>query len=880
MNNISLHINGLPVELNDGVQFAVTKQYEDVLNPTKIIADWSKTITIPHTSQNAQIFGDIASLDKIYVEDTDNGSTTGVYFNPREKFTFALRYGDIDVMSGYGKLVTIKREGGTLSYEVNLFGQTANVLSELKKITFADDAQAPYKIAESDYMGALAQSEAKITRMNVAKSWINDNTPTGEITSAPMESIVGFMPTSGALTEGFDGKRVQTRETEIKDFTELLKGSTAFENTGVSPDAIVGDGLVPRAFNEYRSWTLQPYTFIKRLFQLFEIKARQLGIALVLDSDWFSDSNPLYARLVMLLKNVEETKDETTENILLENVAISSASYTSVSQLTTAKSCGMTLPDGVPSEYAQYISNANPITWRLPLNKLITGGGNISIKLSFGNYAGLDASKTYDLDNLNPLLVNVNYWHRFNGELRVARSDGYIVQGKNETPYVTLDGYNTRLNAYEIMPNSAGDRVVAWCNIPVNMDFNETYYQDYCFVTLSYKFLYQSSPLLRDGATLPMQSLTITHETKYVNHASLSVQIRANNYSGSHFSIGRFWDKDKTLLDEILRYCKMFRLQVVVNESNIQIQTPANYFRAGSVQDWTDKVDTTKGVTIAPSAFDKRYLLFNYEDSESELNANYKRLYGFNFGEGRYDTGYKFNDEKEDLFSGCRSVILQKEAVTPWWDVYRGSTAYRADALNCFPNLGDKEKKRVGAFGAYLFRGAMVDGTWTINAPSQLRSIFYSIATPSVKISDDTHLQIANQDFCYIDSSDVNLSALTEVVSTFPLFSISDEDGNLCLLNTPSAVYDGRSISTGKSIYDRFWADYIAERYGKDSKKLTLYVYLTASDYTMFLNHATLVRIGENVFFVNKIDNFDFDPTTPTKVELYNINNLDVYRPQ
>ena len=40
--NIQLFIEGREVELRDDVQFPLTKVFDDLTNPTKIIADFSK----------------------------------------------------------------------------------------------------------------------------------------------------------------------------------------------------------------------------------------------------------------------------------------------------------------------------------------------------------------------------------------------------------------------------------------------------------------------------------------------------------------------------------------------------------------------------------------------------------------------------------------------------------------------------------------------------------------------------------------------------------------------------------------------------------------------------------------------------------------------
>ena len=51
--NLQLFIEGREVELKEDIQFPLTKVFDDLTNPTKIIADFPKTIAIPITKRIA-----------------------------------------------------------------------------------------------------------------------------------------------------------------------------------------------------------------------------------------------------------------------------------------------------------------------------------------------------------------------------------------------------------------------------------------------------------------------------------------------------------------------------------------------------------------------------------------------------------------------------------------------------------------------------------------------------------------------------------------------------------------------------------------------------------------------------------------------------------
>ena len=88
---IRLFIENNELELNETVQVAITKQFEDLSNPTAIINDWSKTVSIPFTVKNNNIFGHIYNIDKLTVASNGTQALTGIYFNPYKKLNMRLQ---------------------------------------------------------------------------------------------------------------------------------------------------------------------------------------------------------------------------------------------------------------------------------------------------------------------------------------------------------------------------------------------------------------------------------------------------------------------------------------------------------------------------------------------------------------------------------------------------------------------------------------------------------------------------------------------------------------------------------------------------------------------------------------------------------------------
>jgi hypothetical protein len=96
--------------LTDDVQFLLNKQFEDVTEPTAIINDWSKTVSIPFSESNNRLFGYIYRPDRMIIGNgnADSYKLMNMYFDPTKKLDFKLVYNSFLMMSGYAKMNEIK----------------------------------------------------------------------------------------------------------------------------------------------------------------------------------------------------------------------------------------------------------------------------------------------------------------------------------------------------------------------------------------------------------------------------------------------------------------------------------------------------------------------------------------------------------------------------------------------------------------------------------------------------------------------------------------------------------------------------------------------------------------------------------------------------
>lgn len=936
---IRLFIENKEVELNETVQVAITKQFEELSNPTTIINDWSKTVSIPFTVKNNNIFGHIYNIDKLTVASDGTQSLTGIYFNPYKKLNMRLQWGDDVLMVGYAKMNEVKQNNGKGTYELTLFGELGKLFQEMKKITFDTTTDnTDYLIHGEDYVeeyinkelvAASWNSEGQ-TKSNLQKKFIYRIYPqTGEVVKQPNPSykvtdIIGFAP-SNAYKEGFDFTTYQTvsnGEGASSTFQETLeKGIEGFPNfeevTGISPSTIIPNGISPRGLGEYRSYLQLPYIYWNKLFQIFQKKAESItGYKFILDNNWFNSSNPYWYNLVYMLKQFD-IKDGGTSTNTYKSIGIHPYADTIPPNTNTTVE-EPNLFESAAFAY-RYIYDGTKSQWTTQRNKPITPDhyekiesvplvkGNMRLTLSPNERVVTQAFsingelELYYGKAIQGLGYNTNVHKGFfyspdvvtcvnlkytgaNGTVR--RQIGAILQKNANQPCINYANnaeakcfIPRNCNRMNYTPGSTSSYRGTGCVWEFTLNFPETnlFYSefgDYVDISIETNCWFPDAA----AATMPygrqnymdgsLESLPPEWTNKYqfatIINFNSELRITSGVFrSGSLFTLNDIWNKEVSIFDEILRYCKMFRIGINVDESNKQLMfTPINrYFENYTVTDWTSKVDKSKDFNITPVTFEDKYILFNYEDGETKNNKIYKEKYGYNYGEYRLTTDYNFNNKTNKLFDGQKPSNIISPVVLTWDTLFReNKIVYRIPTSESYIDDADKENKMIDTFGQFYFHNGL--------------NHFTKTNMPSVYITDDTKLMSWNQTYFY--TGGFNEDGTFSTSDTYPNLSLY-RDNNMITFAIPKECYvSNTSYSNKKGIYDNFWEKYINERYNVQNKLITCYVTLKPTEFNQF-KWNQFVKIGNQLCIVNKIYDYDVTSNSPTKVDLITIQDINGY---
>lgn len=854
--NTRLFIENREIDLDETVQFAITKQFEELSNPTTIINDWSKTVSIPFTAHNNEIFGHLYSIDRVIVG-TSTTKTTGIYFNPLKKLDFRLVWNDSVVMVGYAKLQQIKQVAGKGTYEFTLFGQLGKIFQTMQKITFDNTYEdSSYIIDGSQYVDTYIGKEL------VSESWNSEGQSTSLLkkkdeTGYHITDIIGFAP-NNSFNEGFDYKAFQVNQGSSNTFQKVLESLDFQTKSGIAPETAIPNGLLPREIGEYRSYLQLPYIYWNKLFKMFQEKAESLtGYTFDLDKDWFNTSNPYWYKLVYMLKDFFSdgiSDDNNFTNIY--NWWIPSSGYISWGSAGYNQTKSTNLGATIVSEDLPILETGALSTNTGYNYKMNDYSGRVQSTLPF-SFRFLTYQEYYMNVQLNPangFVFNVRVYDVDTEE--VLSEATYLICRSNTTidksAYQNVIEYDGKSLGYD--SSTLTDRFDF--DVPLNMFIPRGHKVSF---NIRGSFVNNNMPFTRPGSQmwLPTVNLYLRSNENTIN---LTKEVRSN----SHFTFNDLWNNDYNVFGEILKYCKTYRIVIYTDDANKKVVfTPLyKYFQNITISDCTEKIDKSKDFdfNIAPITFGKKYVLFNYKDSSTKLGKQYKEKYGYNYGEYRLTTDYNFDEAVDKLFNDVNGGMVTTDNVLSWENLYTYKKVVFSFPSEIYVYCKDKDNKFVDVFGQFYFHNGLRD--FSNEEDLHMRSVY---------ISDDSDFMNGNNLYFYYQNPSASSS-----VTTYPALDIICGD-NICLFNVPKENYTYlKNYSGKKSIYTNFWKKYIEERYNIQNKVINCYLMLKPVDFINF-KFNNLVKYCNQLCIINKIYDYDITSDRTTKVDLITIQDIGGY---
>ena len=138
-----LFVEGIEADTLGDIDVDFTFSVADVTDIERRNTSYSKTITLPSTAKNQQLFGNI--FDISVSNDIDiNSVNIGQNFNPAKQAQAQIFLDNVKIFDGVLRMMKINSKEGEIIYEVNVFGRLRDILHELGDKTLADLNFADY----------------------------------------------------------------------------------------------------------------------------------------------------------------------------------------------------------------------------------------------------------------------------------------------------------------------------------------------------------------------------------------------------------------------------------------------------------------------------------------------------------------------------------------------------------------------------------------------------------------------------------------------------------------------------------------------------------------------------------------------------------------
>ena len=908
---ISLHLNGQQVDLNDNGGIYFNYKQKDAKNPTVVKNSFSKTLTIPGTDNNDVIFNNIWDLTRVQTTDVVP------YFNQSKRVPFELYLNGELIEQGYCKLDRIRRDRVN-EYDLSLFGGLGDFFYSL-----AYDASNGVKktLASLDYGEDLSFT---INKETVKQNW-------NELASGETPTIA-FAPMYNGIPDAIDAEKTLINTSGYTGMTRYDNGDGWYEMPGFMTSSNFGEyNTIDRyalaegveldewQTRDLRSWCQRPVLHIPALFDAICNPDNNGGYEVFLDPEFFTYQNTYYSQAYITLPLINELDENKTEAVS----AITGTINGSVGSSTEETNISLSL-DG---KWDRYSVNINLIAASNETNApdlytslRVFGQG---VGYIWGGFAmqliGLDANRnqvagsnilwlTSEVDGtyrtLNEMTNGISI-NSFKYSTDVTNSIGHFIKDgqfyywSDTGLTLTLDT-NVKIDTFriKILP---GNRFAN--NTGVRNNYLGRVWSGNTATQLTDGYMIGFNAIL-NGAEGTILSTTVSYSDIEVTQASLL-------------------NTEYTPADYLLSYCKLFNLYFDrdITKKKVSIMLSKNFYDKDV--DLEDKIveedydeawkpyGYDRKMEIQPLSFEHKWYSFNYAAGNGPLVKNYKAKYGTDFGQQRVNTGYEFDSDTEELLTSnvFKNAVDYLPAnkyfvqVRDENDVELPNFLLDNVTYHLYNDDGDPNDISVGISKKGSYSSINTKSTETIqydsfnkvqfcdgNKPVDGANVLLFFngmksTIPDYWITDDLGYMFQLTDkatwLWTAIENDANGNQIAIKTNSLPQFSryIMDDDyiyaswdfGRTKELYIPEISY----VDGDATIYERYWRAYINDLYDIDTRIVTAYIQFDEKPTKESLKH--FYYFEGSYWVIDEI--IDYNPTSYelTKVKFVKVNDKNNY---
>lgn len=928
MKGITLYLNGRKADIDRATRFPLNFAFSNLTNPAAVRFSFSKTVSLPSTDENDNIFNFIYRPDHIISN-----------FDPSKRVPFVLTHNNTVLESGYFKLNSIDYSGQYPNrYNITLYGGIGEFYYSLSEKNMDElnvnpdnyshtiNKEAVQNSWVNDYYRYFITYSGQYSNFDSDKVFTSFTNTGNEIIDivAGGQNMVGITKTGLVVTSEDTGEFVTyddfdtlprsfsslagIRYDEFRDMFIIFDGRNVYYSTSPTNDSWTSFVL--------RTLTSNDITGIIISDDIMDVhvvsgQGSFGSIAFILVNGWYIYNSSI--------ENCRDFGSNSGRNIA--DGFTTTTPYTKPSLARWRNSPSQTIYGVIASDNAVYYirqTASNVINYKqtsslldgiLPTsatcskdssgpnsffitsttntffaNKVTTTATQLTWGTVMGN--GLFGSNTigtnvytygvngsiYSINEFGSIFPVANNLTSYN-IYKIVYTNGYYYALLRDSSGRTVIGISTNVSTWTVYTGLYNALDVEDLNEHERNEFRASYQRP----GLRLKHLF--TQILEDsGYTYDLDPSFFSSSNPYWEYTwCIMDRLRwigdepplnhaGNIRTGDQIAFANMMKANVTQLSFFNNFCKCFGLIVRKDklENHLTIQTRQTFFADRKILDWTDKLDMSKVNTIKPLTFDYKYAVLRWKDAGSHYEEQYRENYNRDYGYTRKDTGWEFDDNEKDLIE---NNLFSNTVVSREYSRYFEGR-YPSDTYaddKVIPALYTLSNDRMD-YNESSFH--LVFSTGTINT-----------GTP-IRITDDNRDMLNLGLFMWNDNPDdtISVSVIPRasrfmVVNALPTVYYSLDFGK------PAKRYyvDSNPYPENSTLYSRFWQDYIEERFNPNNKVRTFYFNLSPLDINQF-DFNTFIVYNNTLWHVNQIIDYDAASEGTTKVEAVGVYDITKYR--
>lgn len=891
-DNIVQSAQWVKVDIDRNTTFSFNLQASDITDPTAVKIPFSYQVDLPKTNANTDIFSSIG----IYDANLAN-------LNAIERTEFRLYINGSVYQVGYFKLEQVTHR----AYKIRLYGGLGDYFYEMSDTTAGDDTDMYMRNLGTEFG---TQFNHTINRNYIINNWRMRTLPANSANaSSGSNNFFGYAMTYQGQYPNFDSDtELSGSPPSPKEATwEAVSGNKTYSSPVLTEhrrNVRLSGSTVATGY--YVSYYQRPMVRLSKLFDAILSKLQKRGWTTIKDSTFFNASNPYWNDVWCILPQYNTDGEAIANKISFDE---SMSGFTG-----NFNRSGYGDQDGSDGPGIGFDNAACQTACNI--------GGGYEEAMVLG-YSGTDQGAnvyspnvlslnnvTYSPDDLMTFEVNIPFWVRWvcnssttsdsrrhksaNGKTTTGSGNSVDIKCRlmiggtevTEVPLYIDNSSTLSLNNDTVGPQnhirqrnffSTESGRGQWDNF--NTDLPKTF-------------------TIRGAGTIPAGSryngrvqieFLIAGDSRWFVNGSAS---NGNNYgicvrplkdgyigysktggigvrSGSDITFEDIMQSNETCAQFLLSYCKSFGMYFVKDpiRKQVTIMTRNTYYGKQERLDWTKRIDYSRDWIEGIANFDYKIGLLKWRDTDTKYEKEYYDRYNKEYGSVRVQTGYGFSDVEKDYFS---DNIFSNCIIATAYDQYffgRNEVVYKDNKT--IPYLQDTAGDATTDNFILVFRDPE-------NIRSEINGVFM--------VADDIDLMLT-YGYSWVDGTVTSAYTTESYYPTLRRTIIKNGETTSLYFGAPAEYYsdeaEGAVESTdgSETIYNKMWARYLNDRFDKDAKTLTCYVYLTVSDIQSDL-FRKFIFINNTCWVLNRIIGFNPLNEEPTKCELIKVQEIDNYLSQ